>query len=85
MDIDGVIQGYDSNNRFSYDLEALQDYLVRKYNNEIYFKIDKYDLGATYYDWDNIALGYIKQLSKDTNSAIVLHTSWIKQCTLPML
>lgn len=78
LDIDGVIQPYSAEARHVYDLEALCAYLSGKYQNDIYTRMDKYDVGAAYYDWDTLALARIRELAKLYNAAIVLHTGWCR-------
>lgn len=50
--------------------------LANKYNDDNYSKMSIYDVGATYYDWNNIAIGIIHQLLEDTNSNIVISSDW---------
>lgn len=76
LDIDGVIQGYNTNSRFEMDETKLRNYLISKYNDPIYSEIDYYDLSAAYFDWDEIALGYIKDILRSHNAYIVIHSGW---------
>ena len=76
LDIDGVIQPYSSKKRFQYEPEPLIEYLCKKTNNDIYRKIDSYDLRATYYDWDEISIGYIIKIARRGNATIVLESDW---------
>lgn len=76
LDIDGVIQPYDSQERFDHDLNKLVDYLCDKYNHSIYREMDKYDIGAAYYDWDDIAVGILTKLIRTTASYVVVHSDW---------
>lgn len=79
LDIDGVLQPYNNDYRFKYDLNKLQTYLSEKYNNSIYLNIDKFDLGACFYDWNEISIGILKELLNKTNSQLVIHSGW-KDC-----
>lgn len=76
LDIDGVLQPHESKKRFEYAPEPLIDYLCKKTNNEIYKRIDSYDLRATYYDWDEISIGYIIKIARRGNATIVLESDW---------
>ena len=51
LDIDGVLQPYSFRDRFNHDLDKLQKELAVKYNDEAYLQMDKYDIGAVFYDW----------------------------------
>lgn len=79
LDIDGVLQPYNNDYRFKYDLSKLQTYLSEKYSNSIYLNIDKFDLGACFYDWNEISIGILKELLNKTNSQLVIHSGW-KDC-----
>lgn len=85
LDIDGVIQPYDQRERFDHDLIRLIDYLCEKYNDPVYRKMDKYDVGAAYYDWDDIAVGILTKLIRATGSYIVIHSDWRTANDLAML
>ena len=76
LDIDGVIQGYSNQSRFNMDEMKLRKYLVDKYNDSIYSVIDFYDLSAAYFDWDEIALGYLKDILRNHNAYLVIHSGW---------
>ena len=79
LDIDGVLQPYNNDYRFKYDLSKLQTYLSEKYNNPIYLNIDRFDLGACFYDWNEISIGILKELLNKTNSQLIIHSGW-KDC-----
>ena len=76
LDIDGVIQPYNNQYRFEHNLNDLPEFLAAKFNDDIYKTIDKYDLGACFYDWNEIALGILKELLKQTKSYLVIHSGW---------
>ncbi len=82
LDIDGVLQPTWSDSRFDYDLDALQKAMAEFFDDERYLKIDKYDIGAVFYDWDFVSIGYLKQLLIDFDMDIVLHSSWINYRSL---
>ena len=56
LDIDGVLQPHGRQERFNHDLEALRVQLAARYQNDDYLTMDRYDLGAVYYDWDKAAV-----------------------------
>lgn len=85
LDIDGVIQPHDQRERFDHDLDKLVDYLCDKYNDPIYREMDKYDVGAAYYDWDPIAVGILTKLIRVTASGIVIHSDWRRANNLARL
>lgn len=61
LDIDGVLQSYDSKSRFSMDKEGLRDELTKKYNVD-YTVYDEYDVSAAYSDWDINAVNRIRTI-----------------------
>lgn len=71
-----MIQPYDQRERFDHDLGKLVDYLCDKYNDPIYGEMDKYDVGAAYYDWDDGAVGILTKLIRVTASYVVIHSDW---------
>lgn len=50
LDIDGVLQPLMSQTRFKHNLEELCVQLAHTYQNDEYLNMDRYDLGAVYYD-----------------------------------
>lgn len=76
LDIDGVLQPYKNQDRFDHNMEDTVEFLCKKYNTDIYKKMDKYDVTAAFYDWDETAIGFLKKLIYETNSYIVFHTGW---------
>ena len=81
LDIDGVIQPYNANKRFYVNRQELINYLSKKYNID-YSMYDEYDVAAVYYDWDKNAINIIKDILNQTNSKIVISSSW-KSSILP--
>ena len=51
LDIDGVLQPPSKQTRFKHDPEDLRRSLAGRFGDETYLGMDKYDLGAVYYDW----------------------------------
>lgn len=77
LDVNGAIMPVPDNQlRFEHDGEALKRYLSEKYNDPRYLEINHYDIGAVYYDWSHIALGYLRELLDKTGSNIVLSSNW---------
>ena len=76
LDIDGVIDGYYTDERLRHDLTATANYLALKYHDDIYKTIRQNDLGAAYYNWNSVALGRLQQLLYETRSEIVLHSDY---------
>ena len=85
LDIDGVIQPYNNSYRFNHSMKDTIEYLVNRYNDNIYKTMDIYDVCAAYYDWDEVALGYLKKALYHTNSQIVIHSGWKESNTLEQL
>ena len=76
LDIDGVIQPYSNQYRFDHDFESVINHIVKKFNDDIYRYMDMYDLTAAYFDWDDVALGRLKQILRMFNAYIVIHSGW---------
>jgi len=77
LDIDGVLQGYSSQERFKHlkEMPALQKELSEKHNSN-YLAYDKYDVAAVYYDWDPHAVSLIKKILTETGAMIVISSDW---------
>ena len=75
LDIDGVLQPYDSELRFIDIDKNLITKLSQKYNTD-YSKYEFYDVASAYYDWDNQAVARIKYILDETNSKIIASTNW---------
>jgi hypothetical protein len=76
LDIDGVLQPLSSQQRFQHDLRALQEQLAIQYRNDDYREMDRYDLGAVYYDWDKEAVERLRTLCVDVPADIVITSDW---------
>jgi hypothetical protein len=85
LDIDGVLQPVYRQNRFKHDLEALRHMLAEKYQIPEYEHYDKYDLGAIFYDWDQQSVENLKLLLKETQSLIVLSSSWRRSTPIQVM
>lgn len=82
LDIDGVLQPYKNADSFNHDMTATAEFLKNKYNNENFIKANIYDVCSAYYNWDETAVGIIKQIIQDCNASIVIHSGWKEGSTL---
>ena len=74
LDIDGVLQPYDSENRF-YSDESIIKKLSELYN--IYYnKYSFYDVSAVYYDWDHQAIDRLKYILDKCDAKIIISSDW---------
>ena len=74
LDIDGVIQPEDAQQRFNENLDELKNSFIEK--NFQYTDISKYDIGAVLYDWNEHAIENLKLLCKNHNAQIVIISNW---------
>lgn len=78
LDIDGVLQPYDSENRF-YEINKKVKELVKnlslKYNTD-FSKYSVYDILAVYYDWNIDAVNRLKYVLDETDSKIIISSDW---------
>lgn len=84
LDIDGVLQPKGRQRRFRHDLEKLREELAARFENEEYLEMDRYDLGAVYYDWDVEAVERLRNLCTQ-NAEIVISSDWRTYHPLPRL
>ena len=85
LDIDGVLQPTYSQKRFSNNLEELQRMLADKYQNSGYLDMDKWDLGAVYYDWNLEAVANLEKLITVCKAEIVVSSDWRRSNDLEQL
>lgn len=85
LDIDGVIQPYNNQIRFEHNMDETINYLVEKYKDDTYRSMDIYDVCAAFYDWDEVAIGLLSKILRNTNSYIVVHSSWREYNNLEQL
>jgi hypothetical protein len=85
LDIDGVLQPHGQQDRFDHDLEQLRKDLAGKYNNDEYLEMDRYDLGAVYYDWDKKAVERLRKLCVDVPAEIIISSDWRRYSPLSRL
>ena len=76
LDIDGVLQPPSKQTRFKHDLDDLRRSLAGRFGDETYLGMDKYDLGAVYYDWDSEAVERLRTLCEDFGAGIVISSDW---------
>lgn len=75
LDIDGVLQPYNSGNRFKIDTKLLREKLSKELNTD-YTIYNQYDVAACYADWDKEAVARIKKIIEETDSKIVISSDW---------
>lgn len=78
LDIDGVLQPYDSENNF-YEINNKVKDLVRKLSIEQqidFSKYNVYDILAVYYDWNDEAVSRLKHILDETDSKIIMSSDW---------
>lgn len=75
LDIDGVLQPFNSKNRFLHRDRDLIKILSNAYNVD-YSIYDYYDVAAVYYDWDEQAVYRLKYILNETNSKIIVSCNW---------
>lgn len=76
LDIDGVLQPKNNQFRFKYDLDELSRRLAAQFGDNQYLEMDKYDLGAIYYDWDKSAVENLRKLCTIQQGEIVISSDW---------
>ena len=78
LDIDGVLQPYDSEYRF-YEIDKKAKRIVydlsEKYDVD-YEQYSIYDILAVYYDWNMEAILRLKKVLDETNSKIIISSDW---------
>ena len=74
LDIYGVLQT--GQIRHDHDNELLKKYLYEKYNDERYLEMKPADIGAVFYDWRPMSIGFLKELIYRTGSNIVISSDW---------
>ncbi len=76
LDIDGVLQPLGSQKRFRHDLKELRRELAARFENDEYLEMDRYDLGAVQYDWDQDAVERLRKLCIEQRAEIVISSDW---------
>jgi hypothetical protein len=80
LDIDGVLQPGGAQNRFKNDLDLLKSQKIIE--NPEFESVDKYDLGAVFYDWAIDSVELIRKLLDNSQAKIVISSSWRNGKTL---
>ncbi|MBQ6284927.1 MAG: hypothetical protein IJK67_01265 [Bacilli bacterium] len=75
LDIDGVLQPYDTDSQFISVDNSLVRLLSKRYNTD-YSKYDLSTLASVYYDWDEQAVARLKYALKETDSKIIVSSDW---------
>lgn len=74
LDIDGVLQPYNSENRF-YSDKRIVTKLSETYHID-YSQYSFYDVAAVYYDWDSQAIARIRYILDMANAKIIVSSDW---------
>ena len=85
LDIDGVLQPPSKQTRFKHDLDELRRSLADTFDDATYLSMDKYDLGAVYYDWDSEAVERLRTLCTEFAADIVISSDWRRSKPTPRL
>ena len=85
LDIDGVLQPCESQERFKHDLTKTREKIANETGNNRYLQLDKYDVGAVYYDWSEEAIYNLKQLIMNCDAEIVISSDWKRTRTFEEL
>ena len=75
LDIDGVLQPYNSGKRFEVDRVEVQKKLTKELGVD-YMKYYEYDVAAVALDWDTDAVERIRNILVKTDSKIVVSSDW---------
>lgn len=78
LDIDGVLQPYDSEMRF-YSLDKDNKKIINELSKKMnvdYTQYSPYDVLAVYYDWNPQAISRLKYVLDSTESLIISTTDW---------
>ena len=75
LDIDGVLQPYNSKNRFEKDRIALRERLSKEKGID-YSIYNEYDVAACALDWDKQAVERLKKIIAETDAKIVVSSDW---------
>lgn len=76
FDVDGVIKKPFGQRRFDHDMSATCKMLKKKYRDENYLKMKNYDVCAAYYDFEEIQIGMVQKLLRETDSNVVISSFW---------
>ena len=85
LDIDGVLQPGECQDRFKHDPDQLRRNLATRFEDPAYLYLDKYDLGAVHYDWHRKAVERLRRLCVDFGAEIVVISDWRRRKSLSIL
>ncbi len=75
LDIDGVLQPYDTDSQFISVDNSLVKLLSKRYNTD-YSIYDLSTLASVYYDWDEQAVSRLKYVLNQANAKIIVSSDW---------
>jgi hypothetical protein len=77
LDIDGVLQPYDSQKRRDHmnEIDELYQELYEKHHVDYSIYISR-NVAAVYYDWDKAAVAELKRILEKTGAKIVISSDW---------
>lgn len=84
LDIDGVLQPGNAQDRFQHDMEGLKNQLTREVDPG-YDTLARYDIAAVYYDWEPSAVENLRTLCESLGASIVISSAWRESKTLEQL
>ena len=76
LDIDGVLQPCSNQYRFDHDMYQTRQDMAEKFQDDRYLELDRYDVAAVCYDWDEKAVGCLKELIFHSKAEIVISSDW---------
>jgi hypothetical protein len=86
LDIDGVLQPWNSQARFEHikEMDKVNKKLFDRYGVD-YTQYHEYDVGAVYFDWDKESVSELKRILEATDARIVISSDWRAYSTLERL
>ena len=76
LDIDGVLQPHWAEERWNHSFDETIDNLVEEHSNDIYRHMDRYDVAAARWDWDEGAVENIRCLCEQAGAVIMVESDW---------
>lgn len=86
LDIDGVLQPWNSRERFEHikEMDKVYKVLLDQYGID-YSQYNDYDVGAVYFDWDKESVSELKRILEATGARIVISSDWRAYSTFERL
>jgi hypothetical protein len=86
LDIDGVLQPWNSTQRFKHikEMDRVNKELSDKYGID-YTQYHEYDVAAVYFDWDKESVSELRRILEVTGAKIVISSDWRAYSTLERL